>query len=87
MEKYFLRTVNYIKFAILVFTLSRVSLLLLFISVYSNSSYFISGFGAGNIYLSCRVSHACTVPLIILKHFFTCTYIYRIFNFILLCTV
>ena len=41
----------------------------LFAAIYSNSSYFIFGFGAGNIYLSCIVSVSCIALLIILKHF------------------
>ena len=40
-----------------------------FATIYSNSSYFISGFGAGNIYLSCIVSPSCIVLSIILKQF------------------
>ena len=67
----------------------------IFATIYSNSSYFISGFCAGNIYLSCIVSISCIVIiscivlLFILKHFILdfCTYIYTIFFFSILCTV
>ena len=53
------------------------------IHYYSNNSYFISGFGARNIYLSCITS---IITMYIYFNYFkafnTCTYIYNTFYFI-----
>ena len=51
----------------------------IFATIYSNNSYFISGFGAGNIYPSCLVWKICILLIIILLN--TSTYIYNIFYF------
>ena len=39
-----------------------------FATIYRNSSYFVSGFVADYIYLSCIVSLPCIVVFIFLKH-------------------
>ena len=64
----------------------------LFSTIYSNSSYFISGFDAGNIYLSPEIHYTYTCVLCIydyhvyninmyiyLNYFNTYTYIYTTF--------